>query len=99
VGAAPLDTSTVPADVGTRLSSSPPPTVRGRTDSSNRLRRSQDPGSVDCACLPDRVRQKSMRMTARRNVGRLTSVKPASANTLTVPTCSSSLIAFVVVIG
>jgi hypothetical protein len=33
--------------------------------------------------------QKSMRMTARRTLGLLTSVKPASANTWTAPTCSS----------
>ena len=43
--------------------------------------------------------QKSSRMTTRRNVGRLTSVKPASANTPSVPTWSSSEITFFVVMG
>jgi hypothetical protein len=43
--------------------------------------------------------QKSIRMTARRRVGRETSVKPASAKVRSVPTWSSSRIAFLDVIG
>ena len=43
--------------------------------------------------------QKSMRITTRRNVGLLTSAKPASANVVHVPTWSSSSMTFVVVIG
>ena len=43
--------------------------------------------------------QKSIRMTARRNVGRMTSVKPAAAKVLTVPTWSSSSMTSVLVIG
>jgi hypothetical protein len=43
--------------------------------------------------------QKSIRITTRRNVGRVISVKPASANTFSVPTWSSSAITFFVVIG
>ena len=43
--------------------------------------------------------QKSIRQTARRSVGRVTSAKPARANMPTVPTCSSSRIALVVTIG
>ena len=39
-----------------------------------------------------------MRMTTRRGDGRETSVKPAAANVLSVPTCSSSRTTFVVVI-
>ena len=40
--------------------------------------------------LSRRRAQKSIRITTRRSVGRLTSVKPASANTPSVPTWSSS---------
>jgi hypothetical protein len=42
---------------------------------------------------------KSMRITTRRRVGRLTSVKPAAVNTPSVPTWSSSEITSLVVIG
>jgi len=35
----------------------------------------------------------------RRSVGRLTSTRPASANTLGVPTCNSSAITFFAMIG
>ena len=43
--------------------------------------------------------QKSMRITMRRGVGRLTSMKPASANMPAVPTWSSSRITFCVMMG
>ena len=43
--------------------------------------------------------EKSMRITARRNVGLLTSAKPAPAKVVHVPTWSSSSMTFVVVIG
>ena len=43
--------------------------------------------------------QKSTRITTRRSGGWLTSVKPASAKTLVVPTCSSSMITSFVTIG
>ena len=51
------------------------------------------------AQLSRRRAQKSTRITTRRSVGRLTSVNPASANTLSVPTRSSSRITFFVVMG
>lgn len=47
----------------------------------------------------DRPDQKSMRMTTRRGGTRETSVKPAAANVPSVPTCSSSETAFLVVMG
>jgi hypothetical protein len=47
----------------------------------------------------DRQSHKSMRMTTRRGDGRETSVKPAAANVPSVPTCSSSETAFLVVMG
>lgn len=45
------------------------------------------------------VDQKSIRITTRRSVGRLTAKNPASVNMLSVPTWSSSGITFFVVMG
>jgi hypothetical protein len=54
---------------------------------------------VDARGALPQLGQKSMRMTTRRGVGRLTWAKPASAKTPSVPTWSSSAITPFAVIG
>jgi hypothetical protein len=58
-----------------------------------------DPRHLSNAVRNDAPAQKSIRITTRRRVGRLTSVNPAAAKTPSVPTPSSSRITFLVVMG
>lgn len=54
---------------------------------------------VHADALAHRVAQKSILITTRRGVGWLTTLRPADANTPGVPTCNSSRITSVVMIG
>ena len=54
---------------------------------------------LDCGAACSLCCQKSIRITTRRSVGLLTSLKPAAAKMLRVPTWSSSRMTSVVIIG
>ena len=88
-----------PSTSAKRTVTVPPRTERAASETSGGTSALGTFHIVTHPAIPRGARQKSQRMTARRRVGRLTTVKPASANVASVPTCSSSAITFLVVTG